>query len=414
MRARSVRMFSAEGPTDATVDKPDEFGWWDWTVFLLHTAAEVEHALLVQYLYAAYSLPTSSPMQRTITGIAKEEMGHLLTVQNLLRFIGGPLNFEREDFPIRTFLYPFPLRLEPLSKTSLAKYVTAEMPAEAASSEEIQEIVALATAAAGGMGVNRVGVVYDALAAVFADGAKLPDTDFRPDTAGGAQGNPQEWFAFGGLIVRAVRTRGEAVAALRAVGEQGEGSGTPPAGAPKSHFDKFLEIYRTFPETSPALAIPVDPNTRRVLTTDATLERGRITHPTTRLWAHLFNVRYRMSLLDLSHALHVTGPLREDLRDWTFAEMRALRGLARKLVTLPLKETPAEGDAPLAGPPFELPFTLALPDNERDRWRTHRALLDTSKDLIARIAATGDTSPLLTDLADADAAALPVVAAQLA
>jgi hypothetical protein len=27
--------------------KPDELTWWDWTVFLLHTAAEIEHALMV-------------------------------------------------------------------------------------------------------------------------------------------------------------------------------------------------------------------------------------------------------------------------------------------------------------------------------------------------------------------------------
>src|SRR5204863_2080786 len=64
--------------------------------FLLHAAAEVEHALLVQYLYAAYSLKkpgdVTDPAQqaalsqwpRSLRGIAKEEMGHLLTVQNLL------------------------------------------------------------------------------------------------------------------------------------------------------------------------------------------------------------------------------------------------------------------------------------------------------------------------------------------
>jgi len=27
--------------------KPEELTWWDWTVFLLHTAAEIEHALMV-------------------------------------------------------------------------------------------------------------------------------------------------------------------------------------------------------------------------------------------------------------------------------------------------------------------------------------------------------------------------------
>src|SRR5215213_8878066 len=157
-------------PADIGFTKPDELTWWDWTVFLLHTAAEIEHALMVQYLYAAYSLaeagfqgPSVPPnaadlagtWRRTIVGIAKEEMAHLLTVQNLLRFIGGPLNFEREDFPFLAFLYPFPL--EPLSKTTLAKYVAAEMPAAPNQPPAlIQEIVTRATSGIGGMAVNRV------------------------------------------------------------------------------------------------------------------------------------------------------------------------------------------------------------------------------------------------------------------
>src|SRR5436305_10404303 len=58
---------------------------------LLETAAEVEHALLVQYLYAAFALDTGLPdaAQRdavtdwsgTLHAIARQEMGHLMTVQ---------------------------------------------------------------------------------------------------------------------------------------------------------------------------------------------------------------------------------------------------------------------------------------------------------------------------------------------
>src|SRR5438105_14568049 len=73
----------------------------DEAVFLLHAAAEVEHALMVQYLYAAYSLregftgpgaPSElNSWRRTLVQIAREEMAHLLTVQNLLHLIGGSL-----------------------------------------------------------------------------------------------------------------------------------------------------------------------------------------------------------------------------------------------------------------------------------------------------------------------------------
>jgi hypothetical protein len=450
MRRRQVRLFSMpdvasagepgalEIAPDVTVDKPDELTWWDWTVFLLHTAAEIEHALLVQYLYAAYSLDSAASAEvrrwrRTIVGIAREEMAHLLTVQNLLRFIGGPLNLEREDFPFLTFLYPFPLRLEPLTKASLAKYVAAEMPADPPQPPQvIDEIVARATDATGGLAVNRVGVLYDTLGRIFKDADKLADGDLWPATATETklQTTANDWFAGSPLIVRVVASRDEAVSSLQAIGAQGEGLMNPPAGAPPSHFDHFFRIYEAFPNPgAPSVSMPTrpvasNPNTLRDPTTDTALERGRITHPTTRLWAHLCNVRYRMLLLDLAHALHLPGPMhdsggggptnRGQLRDWTFDEMRMGVGdIAQLLTTLPLKQAPAPEDPANAGAPFELPYTLAMPDDERGRWRLHLALLDTAGELINRIEAASGPDDLLNDLRTNDQAAKAVVAAQL-
>jgi hypothetical protein len=439
----------AEAPTFQTVPKPDELSWWDWAVFLLHTTAEIEHVLMVQYLYAAYSLADSSfvgkqvPIdaaettqrwRNTIAAIAREEMAHLLTEQNLLRFIGGPLNFDREDFPFRSMLYPFPFALEPLNKTSLAKYVAAEMPANP-TEPDIEEIVARATNAAGGARPNRVGVLFDTLIDIFADASKLTDADLRPLTAVDWQAAPTDWLGFGGLVVRAVSTRAEAVAALQAVGEQGEGPDEPPPGEP-SHFHRFLAIYREFPETEsgvepdwvPTKAIPVNPTTSPAVATDPVLERNRITHPVTRLWAQLFNVRYRMVLVDLAHALQLPGPLTDDqgsptvrgsLRDWAFVQMRGqivsgMKGLARTLVSRPAKATPAPGDPAFAAAPFELPYTLAIPDEEHGRWRLHLALLDASANLVDRLRTAGETDAVLNELDSVDAEARAVVTGQLA
>ena len=149
-----VITIAAEAWADVGFDKPEELTWWDWIVFLLHTAAEIEHALMVQYLYAAYSLaesnfqgpqvPPNAPQlvngwRRSVLAIAREEMAHLLTIQNLLRFIGGAINMDREDFPFLALLYPFKLHLEPLSKSSLAKYVAAEMPANPDIPDDLME-----------------------------------------------------------------------------------------------------------------------------------------------------------------------------------------------------------------------------------------------------------------------------------
>ncbi|WP_138733363.1 ferritin-like domain-containing protein [Modestobacter excelsi] len=457
-RARATRLLQVPdldvGPaardpaTDATattIPKPPELTWWDWAVFLLHTAAEVEHALMTQYLYGAYSLADSdfagpevppdaalrtAAWRTTITAIAREEMGHLLTEQNLLRFIGGPLNLEREDFPFRSVLYPFPLTLEPLSRTSLAKYVAAEMPADP-DEADIPEIVARATGATGGMRPNRVGVLFDTLIDVFSDPAKLTDADLDPGSAADRQARPEDWFGFGRLIVRAVATRAEAVAALRAVGEQGEGAALPSVGEPLAHFHQFLRIYREFPETSdgevpawvPGRAVPTDPTTGPQPDGDPTVERNRISHPVTRTWAQLFDVRYRMLLVDLVHALSRPGPLVDDdgaptprghLRDWAFLQMRGeglsgMRGIARLLTTRPAKADPAPGDPACAGPPFELPYSLAIPDDEHSRWRLHLSLLDSSARLTEDLAAAGETGDLLDELTRVDAAARAVV-----
>ena len=88
---------------------PPEFNGRDYAIFLLRTAAEVEHSLMAQYLFAAYTLggpgvPDGSReradrWQETILGIAKEEMGHLITVQNLLTALGAPRQFDRDDYP---------------------------------------------------------------------------------------------------------------------------------------------------------------------------------------------------------------------------------------------------------------------------------------------------------------------------
>src|SRR6266487_3896456 len=153
---------SSVAEESVTIPLPDLSAWQsplDKAKILLESAAEIEHALMAQYLYAAYSLKSkkdvSDPAQKKvldeddrsstswptrILGIAREEMGHLITVQNLLLALGLPPNLEREDFPPRKDLYPFALHLEPLSQHSLAKYVVAEAPVDALDIDDIKHV----------------------------------------------------------------------------------------------------------------------------------------------------------------------------------------------------------------------------------------------------------------------------------
>jgi hypothetical protein len=105
-------------------------------VRLLHEASEVEHSLMLQYLYAAFSLKPAyravagygAPSATDLMGVAIQEMQHLGAVNRMLVALGAAPHLIREDFPYEPEIYPFPFNLEPLSLQSLAKYVYCEAP----------------------------------------------------------------------------------------------------------------------------------------------------------------------------------------------------------------------------------------------------------------------------------------------
>jgi hypothetical protein len=188
-----VRLLGALAGSPAQTP-PAEFTWREYAIFLLTIAAQIEHSLMVQYLYAAWSLggpqvpeehrdPVSA-WRQLILGIAKEEMGHLATVQNLLRFLGAPLALDRDDYPWDSTLAPYPFVLERLTRATLAKYILAESPEiwpEGVTRAERLEIEALA-AGSGAQQINRVGALYKAVTDLLGDAKKLPSTDFHPET----------------------------------------------------------------------------------------------------------------------------------------------------------------------------------------------------------------------------------------
>lgn len=103
---------------------------------LLHEASEVEHSLMLQYLYGAFSLKPAyravagygAPSATDLIGVAIQEMQHLGAVNRMLVTFEAAPHLVREDFPYEPEIYPFPFSLEPLSLESLAKYVYCEAP----------------------------------------------------------------------------------------------------------------------------------------------------------------------------------------------------------------------------------------------------------------------------------------------
>lgn len=143
-------------------------------VRLLREASEIEHALLVQYLYASFSVKqrydsvigTGLDDSVSLVGVAVQEMHHLARVNEMLRDLRAAPNLIRQDFPYEPDIYPFELSLEPLSRRSVAKYLYAEAPAAALDPDNPQptepaEFVAAVQDALGGAGrPNHIGSLY--------------------------------------------------------------------------------------------------------------------------------------------------------------------------------------------------------------------------------------------------------------
>src|SRR5947209_841345 len=99
----------------------------DELLALLTLAAEVEHAFLVQYLYATASLDVqgstvTQQLREMIRTVALQEMAHLISVQNLLLAVGGPdhLHVGRDTLRAKTKDNPMPFALEPVPDLTLS------------------------------------------------------------------------------------------------------------------------------------------------------------------------------------------------------------------------------------------------------------------------------------------------------
>jgi Ferritin-like len=112
-------------------------------LYLLAQASELEHSLVCQYLFTAFSLKESTdegvtPVQRRmiagwqgqIINIAVQEMLHLALASNLLTAIGGAPYFRRSNFPQSKTHTSLSLRfmLAPFSEDTLQRYICFELP----------------------------------------------------------------------------------------------------------------------------------------------------------------------------------------------------------------------------------------------------------------------------------------------
>jgi rubrerythrin len=150
-------------------------------VRLLKEAAEIEHDLMVQYLYGAFSLKPAwqplvgapAPNTTSFMGVIVQEMQHLGAVNRLLVELNAAPVLTRQDFPYESDIYPFPFELAPLSPVTLARFTYCEAPPHGLQ-KAVDEgrdsgrlIDQLKATLGGDIAPNHVGHLYDAVIATL-------------------------------------------------------------------------------------------------------------------------------------------------------------------------------------------------------------------------------------------------------
>ena len=112
-------------------------------VYTLGKAAELEHLIMLQYLFAAFSLKQSvaegvtedeltaiKGWRKTLLSIGEQEMLHLALVQNLLTSVGAAPRLARPNFPMPAYAYPAGVRIElvPFGEAALRHFAYLERP----------------------------------------------------------------------------------------------------------------------------------------------------------------------------------------------------------------------------------------------------------------------------------------------
>src|SRR6201984_2301972 len=110
-------------------------------IYMLCEAAELEHGIMCQYLFAAFSVKedagegltedqaaTVRRWREQISHVAAQEMLHLALVQNLLSAIGAAPHLSRPNFPQPASHYPAwaHLTLLPFGEEPLPKFMVLE------------------------------------------------------------------------------------------------------------------------------------------------------------------------------------------------------------------------------------------------------------------------------------------------
>jgi hypothetical protein len=346
-------------------------------IYTLGKAAELEHLIMLQYLFAAFSLKQSvregltedqvaaiGRWRGTLFSIAGQEMLHLALVQNLLTAVGAAPRLARPNFPMPAYSYPAGVRIEllPFGEAALRHFAFLERPEgmavdDAEGFEAIEQAVALPHDEGDEIvphlqEFDTIGQLYRSIQAGLEHlaGRLGPERLFiGPPNAQATE----EHFRWTELV--AVTDLASARSAIDTIVEQGEGARGEWRDA---HFGRLLGILEEYLALKAADAAfePARPVVAANVRQQATgVAMPQITNPGTTRCMDLLNVVYEVLLQLLSRYFAHTDETEEQLgvlADVSVGLMfAAIKPLGTVVTTLPVGwDTPGM----TAGPGFEL------------------------------------------------------------
>jgi len=373
-RGRLAQVIATRGGR-AAPETPFVIAHREALIYMLCEAAELEHGIMCQYLFAAFSLKQSADeglsgaeldavqrWRKQISHVAAQEMLHLALVHNLLSAVGAAPHFARPNLPVPASHYPagVALTLLPFGERALRHFMFLERP-EGMDLQDAEGLAAAGRAAPvlserdivpRGQDFATVGHLYRSIEAGLAHLAARHGEKWLFVGPPRAQATAE---SFGWPELISVTDLASAQRAIEEILEQGEGARGDWQDAHFGQFVAILDEYEQFSEANPDFD-PVRPViAANVRQPERDVAVPLITDPLTARVTDLFNVGYEILLQIFeryfAHTEETDAQL-QVLADATVGLMlRVIKPLGDLITTLPVgRDQPGRN----AGPSFEL------------------------------------------------------------
>jgi len=410
----------------------------DELIQVLGIASELEHNLMCQYLFAAYSLKhytgeglTPAQLDRArgwgglITLVARQEMEHLGLVMNLRSAIGAAPYFKRPNFPQKRDYYGHAnvdTVLTRFSADTIRRFQKFEQPhpapdkhwcemsvAEVAVYREQNKARWRSAAAIERLPIRPFDFRFDSVQSLYESIRRafeiLPDLFIGPASAQiyGGPGSPysgemDDLNQYDVDLIQ-VNNRDTALQAIEIILEQGEGIQAPPDYVKRTHYCSFTSIRNELANADFDAARPVVSNPLTVMHADISApdEVHLITNEDTLEVAVIFNRCYELMLVMLLYLYG--GSWRHPKRNLDF--MNAIFFPLMTMFIRPLAEIltqlPAFSDRPgNAGPGFEIPNEIVVLPEYSALWKSIQERFDSLARDLGRLRILGKKQDYLT------------------